>query len=210
MDADARVLTHLLVNRLTVLISAVAALALLLSRAPTAEAAQVENLKTLQAGSDEKPPQRLDIDFLRRLLPVPEFPAKPHATEFSKSDVLTIHPSGSLIAGLRPGVLPKRAAALHLEEKGRRLLLSGAYQSSLIYFEKALGIDSNPYVYYYLAKAHYHLAHIRESLQFLDVAANLLADQDDWMTEIDALRGKLLVASREMQHNIRPVTIPFR
>lgn len=57
--------------------------------------------------------------------------------------------------------------------------------------EKTLAIDStNPYVYYYLAKAHYHVAHHRESLNFLDVAESVLSGQPYWLAKVYSLRGE--------------------
>lgn len=203
------VLIHLPPARLTVPIAAALAFSLLLSSAAVYDGA--ENSES-QTANQSEPSHSPDIGFLDRFLQLEREPPKQsQGTPLSTSThISAVRPFGSLIAGLTPGLLPRSVAALRLEEKGRRLLLGGAYQRSLIYFEKALGLDANPYVYYYLAKAHYHLAHIRESLQFLEVAENLLADRDDWMNEVEVLRGKLRVAAREMQHNIKPVTLPVR
>jgi tetratricopeptide (TPR) repeat protein len=121
-----------------------------------------------------------------------------------------IHPNGSLTAAIVPGGSPKRAAALRFGEKARRLLLAGAYQRALIYFEKALGLDANPYFYYYLARAHYHLAHTDESLRFLDVAESFLGDQSDWMTEVETLRAKFEAVRQPTGRNVHPVALPVR
>jgi tetratricopeptide (TPR) repeat protein len=109
-----------------------------------------------------------------------------------------------------PGGSPKRAAALRFAEKARRLLMAGVYQRALIYFEKALGLDANPYFYYYLAQAHYHLAHTEESLRFLDVAESFLGDQSDWMTEVETLRAKFDSVRQTNNRNVRPVALPIR
>jgi tetratricopeptide (TPR) repeat protein len=109
-----------------------------------------------------------------------------------------------------PGGSPKRAAALRFAEKARRFLMAGAYQRALIYFEKALGLDANPYFYYYLARAHYHLAHTEESLRFLDVAESFLGDQSDWMTEVETLRAKFDSVRQTNNRNVRPVALPIR
>ena len=121
-----------------------------------------------------------------------------------------IHPNGSLVAGIMPGGSPKRAVALRFAEKARRLLNAGAYQRALIYFEKALGLDANPYFYYYLARAHYHLAHTQESLRFLDVAESLLSDQSDWVTEVETLRAKFDAVRPTPDRNVHPVALPVR
>ncbi|MBI2999089.1 MAG: tetratricopeptide repeat protein, partial [Deltaproteobacteria bacterium] len=73
----------------------------------------------------------------------------------------------SLIAKITPGTAPRRAASLRLTEAGKRLLDSGDYAKALSRLEKTIAVDStNPYGYYYLAKAHYHMGRYRESLNF--------------------------------------------
>jgi hypothetical protein len=39
----------------------------------------------------------------------------------------------------------RRAVALRLAEKGRRLLGSGEYEKALVHFEKAIALDYTPY-----------------------------------------------------------------
>ncbi len=193
--------------------AAALALVLLYSGAAVSEAADDgASRQTPQAANFENSRASLDLGFMGRLFhPNSEAGATPEEQRKSpKHSILLIKPFGSLIAALGPGVPPRRAAALRFEEKGRRLLLNGAYDYSLIYFEKALGLDADPYVYFYLAKAHYHLAHLQDSLRFLDVAANLLDDRQDWMAEINALRLKLTIAARKVQHEVKPVAMPLR
>lgn len=105
---------------------------------------------------------------------------------------------------------PKRVAALRFAEKGRHLLADGAYQRALIYFEKALSLDANPYFYYYLARAHYHLAHTQDSLRFLDVAESFLSDQGDWIAEVQTLRGKFDSVRSPGTRNLRSVSHSVR
>ena len=97
----------------------------------------------------------------------------------------------SLLAKITPETSPRRAASLRLTEEGRRLLGSGEYQKALEQFEKTIAIDStNPYSYYYLARAHHRLSHYRESLNFLDVAESLLSEESYWLAQVFALKGK--------------------
>ena len=97
----------------------------------------------------------------------------------------------SLLAKITPETSPRRAASLRLTEEGRRLLGSGEYQKALEQFEKTIAIDStNPYSYYYLARAHHRLSHYRESLNFLDVAESLLSEESFWLAQVFALKGK--------------------
>jgi len=57
--------------------------------------------------------------------------------------------------------------------------------------EKAITMDArNPYAYYFLAKAHYHLARYPQSMNFLDVAETLFAQEPEWRAPLFALRGQ--------------------
>jgi tetratricopeptide (TPR) repeat protein len=61
--------------------------------------------------------------------------------------------------------------------------------------EQTIVVDSsNPYGYFYLAKAQYRLGRHQESLNFLDVAESRLAGEPFWLSEVHALRGENLRA----------------
>jgi Tetratricopeptide repeat len=97
----------------------------------------------------------------------------------------------SLLAKITPGTAPQRAASLRLTEEGRKLLESGDAAKALTRLEKTIAIDStNPYGYFYLAKAHYGLGRYKESLSFLDVAESRLSGEPFWSAEVHALRGQ--------------------
>lgn len=119
-----------------------------------------------------------------------------------------VGPNRPLVLAIAAGGSPRRAAALRFAEKGRQLLTAGAYQRALMYFEKALGLDANPYFYYYLARAHYHLAHAQDSLRFLDVAQSFLSDQSDWIAEVEMLRVKFGAAARTSRRSVQPIALP--
>ncbi|MBI2357808.1 MAG: tetratricopeptide repeat protein [Deltaproteobacteria bacterium] len=97
----------------------------------------------------------------------------------------------SLIAKITARTPPRRAASLRLTEEGRKLLDGGDYAKALSRLEKTIAIDStNPYGYFYLAKAHHHLGRYQESLNFLDVAESLLGRETFWLAEVFALKGE--------------------
>ncbi len=97
----------------------------------------------------------------------------------------------SLLAKITPGTPPQRAASLRLTEEGRRFLDAGDPPKALTRLEKTIVIDStNPYGYFYLAKAQYQSGHYRESLNFLDVAESRLSGEPFWLAEVHALRGE--------------------
>jgi Tetratricopeptide repeat len=97
----------------------------------------------------------------------------------------------SLLAKLTPGTPPHRAASLRLTEEGRKLLEARDYAKALNRLEKTIVIDStNPYGYFYLAKAHYGLGRYKESLNFLDVAESRFSGEPFWLAEVHALRGE--------------------
>jgi hypothetical protein len=97
----------------------------------------------------------------------------------------------SLLAKIIPGTPPQRAASLRLTEEGRKLIDAGAPGKGLPRLEQSIAIDStNPYGYFYLAKAHHKLGRYKESLNFLDVAESRLAGEPYWLAEVHALRGE--------------------
>jgi tetratricopeptide (TPR) repeat protein len=94
------------------------------------------------------------------------------------------------VAKISPQTPPRRAASLRLTEEGKRLLAAEEYSRALAPLERSIAVDSsNPYSYFYLAKAHYHLGRYQESLNFLDVAESRLSSEPFWMAETFALRG---------------------
>ena len=97
----------------------------------------------------------------------------------------------SLIAKINPGVTPQRAASLRLTEEGRKLLDAGDTNKALTRLERTIVIDStNPYGYFFLAKAQNRLGRYQESLNFLDVAESRLNGEPFWLAEVHALRGE--------------------
>lgn len=97
----------------------------------------------------------------------------------------------SLIAKITAKTPPRRAVSLRLTEEGKKLLDAGDYAKALSRLEKTIAVDStNPYGYFYLAKAHHHLGRYQESLNFLDVAESLLGRETYWLAEVFALKGE--------------------
>jgi tetratricopeptide (TPR) repeat protein len=89
---------------------------------------------------------------------------------------------------------------LRLTEEGKKLLDAGDPVKALARLEKTIVIDStNPYGYFYLAKAQYRLGRYRESLNFLDIAESRLGNEPFWIAEIHALRGDNYRALGQLQ-----------
>ena len=106
----------------------------------------------------------------------------------------------SLLAKITPGITPQRAASLRLTEEGKKLLDNGDPAKALSRLEKTIVIDStNPYGYFYLAKAQYQLGRYRESLNFLNIAESRLANEPFWLAEVHALRGENYRALGQLQ-----------
>ncbi len=96
----------------------------------------------------------------------------------------------SLVAKITAAVTPQRAASLRLTEEGRKLLDAGDTAKALTRLEKTIAIDSsNPYGYFYLAKAQNRLGRYKDSLNFLEVAESRLSGEPFWLAEVHALRG---------------------
>jgi len=106
----------------------------------------------------------------------------------------------SLLAKITQGTSPQRAASLRLTEEGRKTLDAGDPSRALTHLEKTIVIDStNPYGYFYLAKAQYRMGRFRESLNFLDLAESRLGAEPFWLAEIHALRGENFRAQGQPQ-----------
>ena len=100
-------------------------------------------------------------------------------------------PNDSITAKITSRTPSNLAAALRFAERGRKEIKLREYQKAVNYFERAvsLGLRSYlPYIYYYLAQTHYHLANYQNAVNFLEVAESWLGDYSDWMTSIATLR----------------------
>jgi tetratricopeptide (TPR) repeat protein len=106
----------------------------------------------------------------------------------------------SLLAKITPATSPQRAASLRLTEEGRKILDAGDPAKALTRLEKTIVIDStNPYGYFFLAKAQYRLGRYRDALNFLDIAESRLGPEPFWLAEIHALRGDNFRAQGQLQ-----------
>jgi len=106
----------------------------------------------------------------------------------------------SLLAKITPSTPAQRAASLRLTDEGRKILEAGDPGKALARLEKTIIIDStNPYGYFYLAKAQYRMGRFRESLNFLDIAESRLGNEPFWLAEIHALRGDNYRALGQLQ-----------
>jgi hypothetical protein len=117
--------------------------------------------------------------------------AKPPPLVPPESTTAPLPDDSSLLAKITPGTSPQRAASLRVTEEGKKLLEAGDAAKALSRLEKTIVIDStNPYGYFYLAKAHYQIGSYKESLSFLDVAESRLSEESFWLAEVHALRGE--------------------
>jgi len=110
-------------------------------------------------------------------------------TVFRGTDFSTVLPNRSLLTGITRGTAPRRAAALRFAETGRTLIQNREYQKAIVYLEKSLSLDANPFVYFYLARAHFHLGDYQRSLNFIEVAESRFERQPEWESELMALRS---------------------
>jgi hypothetical protein len=97
-------------------------------------------------------------------------------------------PNSSLLTGINRGTPARRAAALRLAEVGRTLLQDGHIGKAIYYLEKALSVEANPFIHYYLARAHFQVADYQGSMRFLEVAEAGVHGWPEWTKELAALR----------------------
>lgn len=108
-------------------------------------------------------------------------------------------PNGSLLKGIKRNTPARRAAALRLAEVGRTLLQNGQNRKALYYLERALGMEASPFLYFYLARAHFQLADYQSARRFLTVAERGFSESPEWLPEVIALKEALVGASRQTQ-----------
>jgi uncharacterized protein HemY len=90
-----------------------------------------------------------------------------------------VAPNQSLLSAIDRRTSSKRAAALRLAESGRSLIQAGESGKAVSVLEKALSLEANPFIYFYLARAHYHLADHQRAAQFVEIAEALFYEQPD-------------------------------
>ena len=135
------------------------------------------------------PEDKIREQDLKSKTPAPNAPP-PEVSPPQESTAPPLPDDSSLLAKITPGVSPQRAASLRLTDEGVKLLEAGEPAKALSRLERTIVIDStNPYGYFYLAKAQYRLARYRESLNFLDIAESRLRSEPFWLAEVQALRG---------------------
>jgi hypothetical protein len=106
-------------------------------------------------------------------------------------DFPAVTPNHSLLSAIGPRTSAKSAAALRLAESGRTLIQAGESRRAVSVLEKALSLESSPFVYFYLARAHYYLADYQRAAQFVEIAEALLYEQTDWSEEVLKLKAAL-------------------
>jgi len=121
----------------------------------------------------------------------PRRPAGPEIISVPEPHWNEVQPNHSLLTGISRTTTARRAAALRIAETGRRALQQKQYRRAVYYLERALSLDANPFIYFYLARSHYQLADYQGSMGFLKVAESRFYGDPEWSSEIAALRSAL-------------------
>jgi hypothetical protein len=119
-----------------------------------------------------------------------------------KSDFPAVGPNRSLLSAIGRGTSSKRAAALRLVESGRTLIQAGENRRAVAILERALSLEASPFVYFYLARAHYYLADYQRAAEFVEIAEALFYQQPDWSEELFKL--KTVLSTPRGEPEIRP------
>lgn len=84
----------------------------------------------------------------------------------------------------------RQQASIELTDQGRRLLETGRWEEATSVFQKAISLfPSNPYPYYYLAKARYMQQEYPKALPFLGQAERFFGGDPIWLSRVYVLRG---------------------
>ena len=110
-----------------------------------------------------------------------------------RSDFPAVGPNRSLLSAIGRRTNSKSAAALRLVESGRTLIQAGENRKAVSVLEKALSLEASPFVYFYLARAHYHLADYQQAAEFVEIAEALFYQQPDWSEELLKLKATLSI-----------------
>src|SRR5258708_4307361 len=110
-----------------------------------------------------------------------------------KSDFPAVGPNRSLLSAIGRRTNSKSAAALRLVESGRTLIQAGENRKAVSVLEKALSLEASPFVYFYLARAHYHLADYQRAAEFVEIAEALFFEQPEWSEELLKLKTVLSI-----------------
>ena len=119
-----------------------------------------------------------------------------------RSDFPAVGPNRSLLLAIGRGTSSKRAAALRLVESGRTLIQAGENRRAVAVLERALSLEASPFVYFYLARAHYYLADYQRAAEFVEIAEALFYQQPDWSEELFKL--KTVLSTPRGESEIRP------
>ena len=108
-----------------------------------------------------------------------------------RSDFPAVGPNRSLLSAIGRRTNSKSAAALRLVESGRTLIQAGENRRAVAVLERALSLEASPFVYFYLARAHYYLADYQRAAEFVEIAEALFYQQPDWSEELFKLKTVL-------------------
>jgi tetratricopeptide (TPR) repeat protein len=137
-----------------------------------------------------------DDDALEKMFAKPRRSAA-HETSPGKiagrSHFPTVAPNQSLLSAIDRRTNSRRAAALRLAESGRSLIQAGENGRAVSVLERALSLEASPFVYFYLARAHYHLADYERAAQFFEIAEAFFYEQPDWNEELLKFKAALSV-----------------
>lgn len=104
---------------------------------------------------------------------------------------IPVSPNRSLLTAINRATPARRAAALRLAEVGRTSLEKGRKRKAIYYLEKALSVEANAFIHYYLARAHFQTADYQGARRFLEVAEAGFYGWPEWISELAALRAAL-------------------
>jgi tetratricopeptide (TPR) repeat protein len=86
----------------------------------------------------------------------------------------------------------QQSASLSLTRKGRDLLDGGRTDEAVAVLEKAIALhSSNPYAYYYMARARFIQSETGQSLALLAKAELYFRDNPSWLSRVFLLRGQI-------------------
>jgi tetratricopeptide (TPR) repeat protein len=94
------------------------------------------------------------------------------------------------VTGSDRAVTGRQQASIELTDRGRQMLEAGRLEEATSVFQKSISLfPSNPYPYYYLAKARYMQQEYPKALPFLGQAERFFDGDPVWLSRVYVLRG---------------------
>ena len=113
-------------------------------------------------------------------------------TNGTVKDLPPLIPLSEDLPAAQAGMAGQQSASLSLTRRGRDSLEQGRTDEAITLLEKAIALQpTNPYAYYYMARARFIQSESGQALALLAKAELSFGDDSSWLTWVFLLRGQI-------------------